>query len=103
MSRRARIKAREVTAVKTPSIDRRNQLRIKEGKKPYHTKNIRYPWAEWWELGAFELRQGRDYLSPSYPFAQQVRNRAVLDGLRVSVTVVSGEKERIRVKVLGER
>lgn len=61
----------------------------------------RYPWADWFALERFTLRRGRDYDTPTYTMAQQVRNAAGprRHNVRVSI-LIDPDREALTVSVL---
>lgn len=48
-------------------------------------------------------RYGDDYHCSNYGFAQSVRNRSYINGIRVSVSVPQDEPPRVEITVLGKR
>ena len=62
-----------------------NQVHSGESKSP-RKYGRRYPWEKWIKVGqTVTLEKGKDFNGRIDTFAQQIRNRASLVGVRVSV------------------
>jgi hypothetical protein len=79
------------------------RLEFTKGSKPMpNTKRPGrrqiYPWAKWFDnTEPFILRRHVHYRCLTTTFMQMVRSRALKDGVRVSLNVVSDNAFRIRV------
>lgn len=75
-------------------------------KKKAKKKVKWHPWDKWFQEDKFTLVEGRDYTCMSHSMSVQIRNAAMIRGIRASVFIQRGVKrgsvrrDRLVVQVL---
>ncbi len=67
--------------------------------KPSGKPSTRYPWELWFKNKSFVLKKGKHFEGKTYTMAQQVRNYAHRQAIRVSIHM-SKDESLITVKVI---